>query len=139
MNKRLVIFRGLPGVGKTWAANELCLNNGYPVDNVCSSDRFHEVNGRYVFDSSKMGEAIAYCQMKVFRAMAEGHELVVVDNTHTRKHEYALYWCFAREFGYDVRVRDLYDGGMTDEQLFARNVHGVPLEKIKQMRERYER
>jgi hypothetical protein len=37
-----------------------------------------------------------------------------------------------------VVVVDVFDGGLTDEDLAARNVHGVPLAGIRAMRARWE-
>ena len=36
-------------------------------------------------------------------------------------------------------IIDLYDNGYSDEELFERNIHGVPLETIAKMRERWEK
>jgi hypothetical protein len=44
----------------------------------------------------------------------------------------------AVEFGATPVVIDLYDGGLTDEALVARNVHFVPWQAIGAMRARYE-
>ncbi|NDC88865.1 MAG: ankyrin repeat domain-containing protein, partial [Bacteroidetes bacterium] len=44
----------------------------------------------------------------------------------------------AERHGFRVVVIDVFDGGMTDEQLAARNRHGVPVEAIAGMRKRWE-
>ena len=36
-----------------------------------------------------------------------------------------------------LQVIDLFDGGLTDAQLAARNIHGVPEATIAKMRARY--
>ena len=64
---------------------------------------------------------------------------IVGDNTNTCHWEYALYTTLARAFGYELEIVDLYDGGCTDEELAARNTHGVPLETISRIRANYER
>jgi len=38
-----------------------------------------------------------------------------------------------------VRIIDLYDGGLTNDQLAARNVHKVPVVVIARMRARWEK
>jgi hypothetical protein len=48
------------------------------------------------------------------------------------------YLLMASEAGASVFILDLFDGGLTDEQLFERNDHGVPLETIQAMRSRWE-
>ena len=44
----------------------------------------------------------------------------------------------AEREGYQVFVISLFDGGCTDEELLHRNTHGVPLQAIQGMRERFE-
>ena len=44
----------------------------------------------------------------------------------------------ASKYDWLVVVIDLFDGGVTDEQLVARGEHGVPVAGIRQMRARYE-
>ena len=48
------------------------------------------------------------------------------------------YILLAKEFNAEFQVIDLFDGGCTDQELFERNVHDVPLETIVAMRARWE-
>jgi predicted kinase len=135
VKKILTILRGLPGSGKSTAIRRL---TGHPV--VFSADHFFLTkDGTYNFDPARIGEAQTACQQACLRAMTRGEPHVVVDNTNTRKWEYSLYQAMSDIFGYKVVIIDLYDGGKTDEELAARNQHGVPLDKIALMRSRYER
>ena len=61
-----------------------------------------------------------------------------VTNTFTCRWELEPYLKMASKHGWQVVVIDLFDGGLTDEELAARGTHGVPAEGIRRMRERYE-
>jgi len=129
----LYIIRGLPGSGKSTLAS-----TKITPDHTVSADDYFMKGGRYVFDRNKLGEAHAYCQKRVAELLDEDHD-VAVANTFTQRWEIEPYLKIANEAGALVCVVDLYDGGLSDEQLAARNVHEVPLDIIKTMRERYEK
>jgi hypothetical protein len=48
------------------------------------------------------------------------------------------YFDMAEALGVDYKIYDLHDGGCADEQLFSRNLHGVPLNAISRMRSRWQ-
>lgn len=132
---RLVIIRGLPGSGKTtYAARNF--PNAYRVS---ADDFFTGADGVYRFDPSKIAQAHAACQGHVLHALNARLHPVVVHNTFTQRWEFSLYLYMAAVLNVPVTVRDLYDGGLTDEELAARCVHGVPVAAIAAMRARYER
>lgn len=95
--------------------------------------------GVYTFDPSKLGEAHSQAQCQAIRAMQAGVENVIIDNTNARKWEWAVYTTAAQALGYEVNIIDLFDGGCTDEELAARNVHGVPANIIEAMRKKWEK
>ncbi len=128
--KCLTLIRGLPGSGKSSLA-ELML--GATV----SADDYFVVEGGYNFDPARLGLAHAACQVSTRLELAAGRP-VVVANTFSQKWEIEPYLVIAKTFGARLYVADLYDGGLTDLELFERNVHGVPLEVITTMRERWE-
>jgi len=133
--RRLVILRALPGAGKsTWIRQHL-----RPPYVVCSADHYFERNGGYCFNPAELGAAHSACQVNALRAMKAGHPLIVLDNTNVQRSDFAIYAEMAALFGYDVEEVALFDGGCTDEQLAERNVHGVPLEIIQGMREKWEK
>ncbi len=98
----------------------------------------------YEFDPSKLADAHQWCQGVVqgwlLGNTPAGSDIttIVVDNTFSCRWEMEPYLKMAKEAGVKVYILDLFDGGLTDEQLFESNVHGVPLETIKAMRERWE-
>lgn len=138
MNKTLYIIRGIPGSGKTTLARKIAQDNKKEGVWICEADHYFERNGKYDFNPSELGKAHDYCKSQVRSAMEIGDH-VIVSNTSTRKSEYQVYLDMAKEFGYEVKIHDVFDGGKTDEELAARNVHGVPLEVIKRMRARWEK
>ena len=143
----LIILRGLPGAGKSSWIRERYINvtpfDLAPPDfdgpvTVSADHYFTNLNGEYLFDPRKLGAAHSAAQCNLVKALKANKTLVFVDNTHTTKWEYALALELGRAFGYDTNVVSLFDGGCTDEELFERNTHGVPLETIQAMRERWE-
>lgn len=138
--KHLTLVRGLPGCGKTsfvWAVlgdmADLSLRHVVQL----ATDSWFMVNGVYKFDGSKLGEYHAKCLEAARVAMREGKR-VWVHNTFSCRWEMEPYLQLAREVGYRVDVIDLYDGGLTDDELCERGEHSVPIESIADMRERWE-
>lgn len=123
-----IILRGLPGSGKSTVSKQL---DSYAV----SADRFFlDVNGKYVFDKSKLHEAHEWC-FNEFKALVARQAPIVVDNTNTTRKEYERYSEHAKQNGYTVSVVTV-ETDLTDEELSKRNIHGVPVETIRRMRER---
>ncbi len=140
--KTLIMVRGISGCGKTTLADILYDGLRYDViagwcGVVSADDYFVDKDGVYQFDPSKLPDAHAQCQGRAQSAMEIGAD-IIVHNTFTQRWEMEPYLLMADEYGYRVSVVSLYDGGCTDEELAERNSHGVPLEGISRMRERYE-
>ena len=98
---------------------------------------------RYNFDPSKLSEAHAWCLETTKRLLREAdrdvrQQSVVVHNTFCCRWEMEAYLEMAKRRGSQVTVVSVFDGGCTDEELAKRNSHGVPLDAIRRMRERYE-
>lgn len=131
----LYILRGLPGSGKTTLAYRLIGDSGvmYAAD-----DYYYDDEGVYRWDPSKIGAAHSQCQRRVKEALELGVPVVVVHNTNTMRKEMKPYLDMAKENDYMVNVVSVFDGGLTDEQLAARNSHNVPVEAISKMRKRFE-
>lgn len=140
----LYLIGGLPGSGKSTLARELTetyteadLYFMRDPNNPQWNDDDAADRGVYQFDPCRLSEAHAWCQRMTERLMSQKHECVAVANTFTRHWEREPYRALARKYGYQV-VWIKVETDLTDEELAARNVHGVPAEAIARMRARWE-
>ena len=138
--RNLFLVRGLPGSGKTTLAETLSsLGPGEPLlAPMLAADDYFMLDGEYRFDPSKLPLAHVNCQESCAAFMEDGHEKIVVHNTFVCRWEMEPYIRIAGMYNYRVTVVSVFDGGLTDDELFARGKHGVPLEVIKRMRANYE-
>ena len=132
----LYIVRGLPGSGKSTVGRSIQHRSG-EVPYCYAADDFFMVNGEYRFDPTKLGMVHEFCQEAVRSALFNDHS-VVVANTFTERWEMEPYLRMAEKHGARVVVIDCFDAGMTDAELAAKNVHGVPEATIATMRARWE-
>jgi predicted kinase len=126
MEKVLYIVRGCPGSGKSTLAKTLG-GQHYEADMF-----FINENGEYNFDFTKIKDAHQWCQGMVKTDMILEYPKVVVSNTFTQDWEMEPYFEMAKEYGYKVfsLIVENRHGGV--------NEHGVPEEKLEQMRNRFE-
>lgn len=134
--RKLIILSGLPGSGKTTIAKKMVSDHEARGERacICSADDYFIEDGKYVFRAEELEAAHTACQMSAERAMANGYDLVVVDNTNTSDWERWPYVKLAEKYQYEVTVQII--GGSTSkdvETYLARQVHGVPREKVEQM------
>lgn len=130
MEKVLYIVRGLPGSGKSTLAKSL---GGKHFE----TDMFFITDGEYKFDGAKIKEAHKWCQDSVNTAMLLNHtaglnNVIVVSNTFTQDWEMEPYFQMADYFDYKVFsiIVENRHGGV--------NQHGVPEDKLEQMKNRFE-
>jgi predicted kinase len=121
----LVLYRGLPGSGKSTAAEAQ-----HPTYIHTEADAyFVGEDGVYRFDPSKLGQAHAWCIGVAEGALRAGAS-VTVANTFSRHWEMAGYIALAKRLGARLTVITMNgDYG---------NTHGVPAETIEKMRARWE-
>ena len=93
------------------------------------ADMFFMRDGVYEFNATRLGEAHAWCQARTEAELKLGRT-VIVSNTFTTIKELRPYFEIAR------RVLGTYPVVHTCNGVFE-NVHGVPPEKVKQMRDRF--
>lgn len=120
--KWLVVMQGAPGSGKSTIAAEIAQKLDAIV---CSTDSEMYENDVYVFRVEKLGPAHEATFQRAKSAMEGGHN-VILDNTNIRVWEPKRYIQEAVRLGYAVCFQRCV--GRWD------SVHGVPVEKIEQMR-----
>ena len=135
MNK-LVIYRGLPGSGKTLAANLLV--QMYGAVNLATDD-YYMVGDNYLWDAAKIGQAHIWNQWRCDQAMRAGIENIAISNTNTTWKEIKPYVSMAMNYGYDIMIIEPTTSWKYDvNECFKKNTHKVPLESIQRMRDRWE-
>ena len=126
--QKLILLRGCPGSGKSTLAQWLCGN--YEYIEFVEADQYFTEEGVYKFDASVLHRAHNWCQAKAAEYLAIGVS-VIVSNTSTTEKEVAVYEQIAKDFGVDFAsliVENRHEGV---------NIHGVPEEKLKQMKQRF--
>ena len=124
--KELFLLRGLPGSGKSTLANSI---GGTWVE---ADHYFLNENGEYEFDGSKLRDAHKWCQDSVEESMNFQSIKITVSNTFTQAWEMQPYYDLAEKYGY--RVYSL----IVENRHSGINSHGVPEEKLVQMKNRFE-
>lgn len=132
--KTLILVRGLPGSGKSTFANFVW--NDYAI---CEADKFfYDKEGNYNFDPNRLKAAHEWCRFQVEERMKNNEENpqyypeIVVSNTFTQEWEMEAYYELAKKYDYlviSIIVENRHGG---------KNVHGVPDEKLEQMRNRFQ-
>lgn len=130
MEKILILFRGVPGAGKT----SLCASLGIKP---MSADMFFETmndNGDlvYRFDPTRLKEAHEWCKKHTGISMEMGVSPVGVANTFTQEWEMQGYFDLAEKWGYKVFTV------IVENRHGNSNIHGVPEEKVQVMKDRFE-
>lgn len=123
--KELFLLRGLPGSGKSTLAESL---GGSHME----ADKYFTYDGKYEFDVTKLKDAHDWCQNAVRVFMENKSKRVVVSNTFTQEWEMKPYFELAEKHGYKVYslICENRHGGI--------NEHGVPEDKLKLMKNRFE-
>ena len=132
--KKLYIVRGLPGSGKSTFAEALVGSDFL----VCEADKYFIVDGEYKFDGTKIKQAHEWCRNRVETYMKDSlvndqfYREIAVSNTFTQEWEMESYYKLAEQYGYmvfSIIVENRHGG---------KNAHGVPDEKLEQMKNRFE-
>ena len=130
MEKILILFRGLPGSGKSSLSSMVC-------EKVFSADMYFEDmddsgNLCYNFDATKLKDAHGWCQKHTGLAMElNQYNIIGVANTFTQEWEMEAYFELAKKHGYKVFSI------IVENRHGSSNIHGVPPETIESMRNRF--
>lgn len=132
----LILMRGLPGSGKSTLAREL-LSTG-PSGLILSTDDYFAHRAGYCYEPGLLGAAHEWNQRRANDAMHDGRSPIIIDNTNIQAWEMKPYVKMALERGYQVDFCEPDTSWKFDPyELEKRNKHGVPQEKIAQMRDRF--
>ena len=129
----LILLRGLPGAGKSTLAKVILQFRETDEPEVLSADDFFvNENGEYEFDAQKIKEAHQYCQFRCSERMRQQKAKIVVANTFTQEWEMKVYYDIAERYNYRVHTV------IVENRHGSQNVHGVPDDKLQQMKDRFE-
>lgn len=130
MNKKLIVFRGIPGSGKSTMAKTLqksYICAGYTTALYEADMYFMTESGEYKFDGKLLGKAHEWCRNQVSESL-DRCQVVIVANTNLTEKEMKLWEEIAKEKSSDMDVFHLLTNFGT--------IHGVPQETIDKMKER---
>ncbi len=125
----LYIISGPSGSGKTTFSNHL-IDSGLAVYHFETDNYFYDDCGVYKFDPTKLGINHQKCFNDFVSAIDANDGSILLSNTSVKKWEYQKYVDYAEKNGFRVFV-------LAMRQSFQ-NTHGVPEEKVKQMRQNFE-
>ncbi len=129
----LILLRGLPGSGKSLLATIILQNpSGYEPEVLSADDFFTDDKGNYNFEPEKIKEAHNYCQFRCSERMRQQKMRIVVANTFTQEWEMDVYFDMAKRYNYRVHTV------IVENRHGGENVHNVPEDKLKQMRDRFQ-
>lgn len=135
----IYIIRGLQGSGKNTLGEHLVGHKNV----VSNDDYFVDGYGRYRWDPQGIENAAQACRKAAIWLLREGHN-VAVCNTFAREWEFFPYYEVVKEMRTELEIPvsliiiSLFDGGCTDEELFERCTHNVPLDVIRKKRINYQ-
>ena len=132
MNKTLILVRGCPSSGKTTFANMMATINPNEIYPVHAADDYFMVDGKYMFDKTKLNQAHQSCFNRTKMAMICETPKIFVANTFTQEWEMKNYFELAKENGYEVFSI------IVEKRHENENDHKVPIDKLKMMVDRFE-
>jgi uridine kinase len=129
----LILLRGLPGSGKTTLGEVMLQSNqGNRPDVISADNYFMDDKGNYNFDPTKLKEAHNNCQQICADRMRLEFSKVVVANTFTEEWEMKPYFEMAERYNYRIHTI------IVENRHGGENIHGVPKEKLQQMKDRFQ-
>lgn len=136
MKAKLYNIRGLSGSGKTTLAKELCKK--YPNSKMYAADDYFFRGNKYIFDASKLGEAHLECYQNTRKSLLDGN-ITIVHNTFTTYSEIKKYLELVDEIGCEYAILEPSTSWKDNpDECLKMNTHGVPLEALIRMRNRWQ-
>lgn len=135
MKPTLYLVMGLPGSGKSSLGHWL-LSGHDNIKHLEADMYFLDEDGGYHFSRDHLSKAHEWCRHNTSVHLLAGDD-VVVCNTFSMEWERQIYRDAAQYCGAEV-VEITIKTHHTDEELAERNIHGCPVKKIREMRERWE-
>jgi predicted kinase len=134
MTKQMILFRGLPGAGKTELAEFLLnlISDHYRTVALSADDYFTDCFGSYNFEYEALKEAHEWCQEQVRQHCFMETEVIGIHNTFTTESEMQPYFELAEEYGYRLSTV------IVENRHGSESIHSVPQEKIELFRNRFE-
>lgn len=133
IEKTVVILRGCPGAGKSSFAKWLKERSPSSNTVIVSTDHFFEQDGKYLFDPTRLKEAIRSCYQAFSVAMRDqGVDTVIVDNTNTRSSDFAYFEFVGRKHGFKVVHL------IVENRHGSLSLHNVPYRKVREFADRFQ-
>ena len=157
MRKRLYIFRGLPGMGKSTVAALIAMSHrgqGLAVAVLSADTNLINEKGEYEWSRERLSAAHAKVRRDFHNFISHScgksllgndcrdmlplsHcDVLIIDNTNTTKKEYQHYKDEAIQNGWDVF--EITVGDLNVQEAAKRNQHNVPIETLERMKARWE-
>lgn len=136
-----IILRGLPGSGKSFLAHQII---GATVkdlgEHILSADNFFlDRKGKYRFDPSKLTDAHSTTQNRFTQLASKGVSPLISDNTNLEYWNMYHYLQVAVQYGYHIEIMEpATPWKLIEHKLEMKNQHGVPGDRIKLMKRKYE-
>jgi hypothetical protein len=141
--KHIFIFRGVPGVGKTYSINKLEQIFGRQENpgtfRIISQNKYFRVNSEYRFERELLGDAERWQMGKFLKALKEGINRIYISNINNERDMYKNYEIIGKKFGYRIRIVEL--PCENERELFyfhRRNKHNQPYKFSKQVYDNWE-
>lgn len=140
--KKVTLLRGCSGSGKSTLAKKLqkeAIEQNLTCE-IFSADNYFMQDGNYNWQGKYIKYAHTWCFGLFVKALIEGVDLVIVDNTFIEDWTTFQYADAANQFGYELDVTEPKNKWARDpKELAKRNIHNVPESTINKMLEGLEK
>ena len=108
MDRQLIVVRGCPGTGKSTLSTVLAQEAEAKgiLSVICSCDDFFMVKGEYKFEGSKLALNHSKCLDKARKAIDQGINRIIIDNTNVCLSEFKAYIQYALNADYIVTLME---------------------------------